>query len=67
MKDQEIEIEIKIKMSIDINLSKAQIRNKIRKHLRKMELNLSADESVGIVDEIKITKVREEAELYSED
>jgi len=64
MEDQEIELTVKISMSVNMELSKRQIRRLIKKHLSSLSNSLEGETDVGTVNEITITSLKEESEIY---
>ena len=64
MEEQEIELTVKISMSVDMGLSKRQIRKLIKKHLSSLSDSLAEETNVGTVNEITITNLKEESDIY---
>lgn len=67
LQDQEIAITVDISAAANISLTKRQLRSLLNKELKKFFDNLSQNKDITIVNHVKITKLKEEAEIYGND
>lgn len=64
LQDQEIAITVDISAAANIKLSKRQLCSLLNKELKKFAAQLAKNGDIIIVNHVKITSLKEEAEIY---